>query len=191
MPHTTRTQDLREAFSSIITMILGLLRARGLRGLLQLPTLWLVSRELRRMAAEFLILLDAFRAGTLPPAPAPWIDEPQASQAAPAQPPATPRVRARAAACRRTRSEPAPAKPARAGVRARTVPRPSAPIPLGIAAATHRQKNCVLAACFSTPILLRYRNEMDVEKQARGAAPAPARGRAPGPYQWGSKGRCP
>ena len=124
----TRTQDLREAFSSIISMILGLLRAQGWRGLLHLPTLWLVSRELRRMGAEFCALLDAFRAGTLPPAPAPWTyDEPQESQAAPAEPAATPRVRARVAAPRRP-SQPAPAKPARAGsTRTRAVPRPANP----------------------------------------------------------------
>ena len=65
-----RTQDLREAFASIISMMLGLLRAQGLRGLLMLPTLWLVSREIRRIGERFTALLDAFRAGTLPlPAP--------------------------------------------------------------------------------------------------------------------------
>src|ERR1700677_3467016 len=126
-----RTQDLREAFASIIPMILGLLRAHGWRGLLHLPTLWLVSRELRRMGDQFCALLDAFRAGTLPPAPAPWTyDEPQESQAAPAEPAATPRVRARVAAPRRP-SQPAPAKPARAGsTRTRAVPRQFTPTPL-------------------------------------------------------------
>src|ERR1700678_1367718 len=143
-----RTQDLREAFASIIPMILGLLRAHGWRGLLHLPTLWLVSRELRPVGAPFCALLDAFRAGTLPPAPAPWNDdEPQESQAAPAQPAATPRVRARPAVTRgrRTRSVPAPAlaKPARASVRARTVPHPSAPTPFVIVRATEPQKNPV------------------------------------------------
>ena len=66
----TRNQDLREAFSSIISMILGLLHAHGLRGLLHLRTIWLFSRELRRLADEFVALFEAFQAGTLPlPAP--------------------------------------------------------------------------------------------------------------------------
>ena len=143
MSQTTRTQDLREAFSSIITMILGLLRAQGLRGLLQLPTLWLVSRELRRMAAEFLTLLDAFRAGTLPlPSVAPPI-APPARQAAP---PATPRVRARPTASRRRPSQSVPAKRARAGVRARTPFREPLPAPLALVRTTGAQKNSVLAA---------------------------------------------
>src|ERR1700677_960010 len=127
-----RTQDLREAFASIISMILGLLRAQGWRGLLHLPTLWLLSREMRRMGAEFCALLDAFRAGTLPPV-APWIDEPQESQAASAQPLATPRASARQASPRiRRPSQPAPAKPVRAGRRVRAPCRdqpPPNPIP--------------------------------------------------------------
>src|ERR1700677_3612558 len=92
-----RTQDLREAFASIIPMILGLLRAQGSRGLLHLPTLWLLSRELRRMGEQFNALLAAFRAGPLPPA-APCV-APPLEQAAPAQPrhpaarPANPRDR--------------------------------------------------------------------------------------------------
>src|ERR1700677_5134212 len=110
-----RTQDLREAFTSIISMILGLLRAQGWRGLIHLPTLWLVARELRRMGEEFAALLAAFRAGTLPlPAPAPPI-APQPLQAAPAPPPAMPSPAAPQAAPRhrRPRPQPAPAKPAR------------------------------------------------------------------------------
>jgi len=145
---TTKTQDLREAFTSIISMILGLLRAQGLRGLIHLPALWLLSRQLRRMAEEFCQLFDAWKAGTLPPipAPAPW-PTPQPRPAAPTQPRATPRVRARAAAPRRRPSQPAPA-----GARARTraVPRPSTPnplpAPLGIVLATASQKRPVLAA---------------------------------------------
>src|SRR5271156_921850 len=134
MKHATRTQDLREAFASIISMILGLLRAHGLRGLLPLPTLWMVAREIRRIGEELVALYDAFKAGTLPPvpAPAPW-PAPQQPQAAPTQPPATPRASARPAALRvrRPRPQPVPAKPARAGVRARTrtVRRRSTPDP--------------------------------------------------------------
>ena len=94
-------------------MILGLLRAQGLRGLLQLPTLWLVSRELRRMAAQFCSLLDAFRAGTLPPAP-PYT-APPAREPAPAHPRHR-SVRSASARQRRRSSRPAPAKRARAGV---------------------------------------------------------------------------
>ena len=124
MKNTSRTQDLREAFAGIISMMLGLLRARGLRGLLQLPTLWLAVREIRRMAEEFVALLDAFRAGTLPPVPAPPI--------APPCPPARPSARSsypRAARARtarrcRPRTEPAPAQPARTGVFARPCPVP-------------------------------------------------------------------
>jgi hypothetical protein len=179
----THTQDLREAVASIISMMLGVLRAQGWRGLLHLPEIVIVVFLLRSIAKRFAALMDAYAAGTLPVA----IPVPAPQERQPAHARATPRVASRPTSARRRH----PRRPARAGVRARTVPRPSAPIPLGIAAVTHRQKNCVLAACFSTPILLRYRNEMDVEKQARGAAPAPARGRAPGPYQWGSKGRCP
>ena len=69
-----RPQDLIEAVTSIIPMMLGLLRARGLRGLLELPKFWLFARELRRMAEEFTALLTALlRSGTLPPAPAPRV----------------------------------------------------------------------------------------------------------------------
>jgi hypothetical protein len=111
MKNTTRTQDLREAFTSIITMMLGLLRAHGLRGLLMLPTFWLVSRELRRLADEFCNLFAAFQAGTLPPV-------------APAQPPASPRLRAaRPNHARAARARPTPrrrpSQPARVAVVAR------------------------------------------------------------------------
>src|ERR1700678_3636134 len=108
----TQPQDLREAVASIISMILGLLRAQGWRGLLHLPTLWLVSRELRRMGDQFCALLDAFRAGTLPVyvAPAPLPQDPPSAPAA-ARP-----THARVAGARTTprRRQPAPAKPARA-----------------------------------------------------------------------------
>src|SRR5580658_4989316 len=93
----TRTQDLREAFASIISMMLGLLRAHGLRGLIHLPTLWLVSREMRRIAAAFTELFAAWQSGLIPPAPAP---APQPLQAAPAQPAASARPADRPAAPR-------------------------------------------------------------------------------------------
>jgi hypothetical protein len=70
-PSPTHPQDLREAFASIITMILGLLRAHGLRGLRHVPALWLAAREIRRGGEEFVALLDAFRAGALPSVAAP------------------------------------------------------------------------------------------------------------------------
>ena len=44
-----RTQDLREAFASIISMMLGLLRAHGVRGLIHLPALWLAAAQIRRI----------------------------------------------------------------------------------------------------------------------------------------------
>jgi hypothetical protein len=111
MNNTLRTQDLREAFSSIITMILGLLRAHGLRGLIYLPSTWLLDRELRRIADEFCQLFATWQAG-LPP------------RAVPAQPPATPRVRAARpshAQSPRARKAPLrrPVQPARAGAFAR------------------------------------------------------------------------
>src|ERR1700691_4059443 len=98
----TQPQDLREAFTSIISMMLGLLRAHGLRGLIHLPALWVAAREIRRIGAEVIALYDASRPGTLPPVPAPD-PAPQQRQAAPAQPPATPRAPARAAAPRHRR----------------------------------------------------------------------------------------
>ena len=76
----TRSQDLREAVASIISMMLGLLRAHGLRGLLHLPTLWLVSREIRRIGERFNALFAALQAGTLTlplPAPVPTMPERQ------------------------------------------------------------------------------------------------------------------
>ena len=66
----TRTQDLREAFASIISMMLGLLRAHGLRGLLYLPEVWLASREIKRIGEAFCEMFAAWGAG-LASAPAP------------------------------------------------------------------------------------------------------------------------
>src|SRR5580704_8977304 len=65
-----RKQHLSEAvaglISTIVKMMLGLLRARGLRGLLELPALFRFVRDLRRLAEEFATLFAAFKAGTLP-----------------------------------------------------------------------------------------------------------------------------
>jgi hypothetical protein len=107
-PRTTKPQDLREAFASIITMILGLLRAHGLRGLRHLPALSQAAHELRRLGDEFCDLFAAFQAGTLPPVPAP---APQPLQAAPTQLAAPPRASARPAALRHRRSRPSQPAP--------------------------------------------------------------------------------
>ena len=73
-----RIQDLREAFASIISMMLGLLRAQGLRGLVYLPEVWLATRAMKRIAEEFCALFAAW-AGGFASTPAP-----QPRQAAPA-----------------------------------------------------------------------------------------------------------
>src|ERR1700721_1047258 len=109
----TRTQDLREAFTSIISMMLGILRAQGLRGLRHLPEIILVVFLLRSIGKRFAALMDAHAAGTLPLTP-PGTAGPEwpalYSQAAAAS-----RVRARITASRgashRVRRQ--PAKPAR------------------------------------------------------------------------------
>src|SRR5580658_8973874 len=100
MTHTPRThpQDLREAFTSIITMMLGLLRAQGLRGLLQFPQIVLVVFLLRAIAKRFAALMDAHAAGTLK-LPAPDTAPPE-WLAAYSRAAATPRVRARSATAR-------------------------------------------------------------------------------------------
>src|SRR5580692_10513655 len=124
-----RKQHLSEAvagvISKIVEMMLGLLRARGLRGLLELPTLFLFVRDLRRLAKEFATLFEAFKAGTrtqVAPEPEP---EPQEWQPAPARPAATPRTRVR------TRSH-AP-RPRRARPRIVRIPRPCFGTPAPIA----------------------------------------------------------
>ena len=52
-----RFQHLSEAFNSIISMMLASLRARGLRGLLDLPQTIMVAIYLRRIGREFAALL--------------------------------------------------------------------------------------------------------------------------------------
>jgi hypothetical protein len=105
-----RPQDLAEAVAGMVSMIigtmLGLLRARGLRGLLELPAHFRLALELRRMAKDFVALFEAFRNRTLPPLPPAPAPAPQEWQPAPAQPPATPRVAARPAPATRRRQPP-------------------------------------------------------------------------------------
>ena len=112
-----RIQHLREAFAGIISMMLGLLRAHGLRGLLYLPEVWLATREIKRIGEAFCEMFAAWAAG-----PA------SARQPTPARTGATPRVAARRTSLRRRRPQPAPAKVARAGVRARPYATPGPPI---------------------------------------------------------------
>src|ERR1700723_35067 len=120
-----RIQDLREAFASIISMMLGLLRAHGLRGLVYLPEVWLATRAMKRIAEEFCALFAAW-AGGFASTPAP-----QPRQAAPA--PSRPAVPAPA---HRTASRPrlshrATARVARArSTRVHAPPRPCSPSPL-------------------------------------------------------------
>ena len=94
-----RFQHLAEAFNSIISMMLSMLRARGWRGLLDLPQAFLAAIYLRRLAREFTALLASIDLSALPP-PAPAAQVPPAQPAAPA--PAA-RTRPRPAACRGAR----------------------------------------------------------------------------------------
>ena len=144
---TINPQDLRARFAGIISMMLVILRAHGWRALIHLPTLWLAEREMRRIAAAFCELFDAWHAGLIAPAtPAP---APQQPQAARAQSAATPRPIA--PRHRRARRQPAPAIAAHAGACARTrVVAPASPMPvprpLAIVRTSAAQKNPVLAA---------------------------------------------
>ena len=131
-----RVQDLREAFTNIITMMLGLLRAHGLRGLLYLPAAWQLDRELRSIADEFCQLFATWQAGALTPS-------------APAHPSATPRVRARPTAARRNPRAPNLRTHAFSRVQAPyrdPSPPLRAPIPFHVVRAPLPQKNPVFAA---------------------------------------------
>ena len=91
-------QRLTEAFASIISMMLGMIRAQGWRSLLNLPELWLTARQLRRFGEEFAALMATlmadFKAGRLvPPAPSAVPPEQEATYAAL---PESPRPAARA-----------------------------------------------------------------------------------------------
>src|SRR3984957_15868712 len=103
----THTQDLREAVASIISMMLGLLRAQGWRGLLRLPEIAMGVFLLRGIGKRFGALLGAHAPAPRPLAPA--------SPAPPELPgaaghPRSARPSARAVAPRRRR----PSQPARA-----------------------------------------------------------------------------
>jgi hypothetical protein len=72
-----RIQHLTEAFASIISMMLGMLRVHGWRCLLHLPEIWLTARYLRRLGEQFAALMADFKAGRLVlPTPAPWTAPP-------------------------------------------------------------------------------------------------------------------
>src|SRR5580698_5014886 len=122
-----RKQHLSEAvaglISTIVKMMLGLLRARGLRGLLELPTLFRFVRDLRRLAEEFSTLFAAFKAGIRPvPPPAPE-PAPREWQPTPARAAATPRKRVR----------PRTPRPRRARPKTARIPRPCFGTPAPIA----------------------------------------------------------
>ena len=125
MKNTTRTQDLREAVASIISMMLGLLRAQGWRGLRHLPEIVMVVFLLRSIGKRFAALMDAHAAGTLPLA-TPGAAPPQ-WPAAYSHDAATPRVRASRGASHRVRRQ--SAKPARARLPRATVAARPHPIP--------------------------------------------------------------
>src|ERR1700722_9886511 len=110
--HTTHPQDLRARIAGIISMMLVILRAHGWRGLIHLPTLWLVSREIRRIGEQFAALMAAFKAGTLPPVPAQIPTTPRLPACPDARPIHARATGARTAPCRRP-SQSAPAQPAR------------------------------------------------------------------------------
>jgi len=63
----SRSQHLAGAFNSIIAMMLASLRARGLRGLLDLPKTILLGLYLRRIGKEFAAIIASVDLGNLPP----------------------------------------------------------------------------------------------------------------------------
>src|SRR5271155_3965625 len=90
-------QHLSDAFTSIISMMLAAIRARGWRCLRDLPMLVLAAIELHRMGREFAAtmatLMAELKAGILcPPAPEPALPDPQAEYAGS---PEAPRLAAR------------------------------------------------------------------------------------------------
>jgi hypothetical protein len=112
-----RSQDLSEAFASIIEMMLRTIRVHRFRRLIYLPILWLIGMQLRRIGKEFAALTAAHKAGTLRP-PAPLI-APEDQKAACAQPEAIPGPPARPDpedVDQQPPAVPAPTKPVRAPV---------------------------------------------------------------------------
>ena len=97
----TRFQHLSDAFNSIISMLLAALRARGLRGLLDLPNMIIAAIYLRRLGREFAALIASLSSLDLsalpPPAPAlpPAMPALPDHPAAPAQPASSARPRPR------------------------------------------------------------------------------------------------
>jgi hypothetical protein len=82
----SRFQHLAGAFNSIIKMMLAMIRARGLRGLIDLPKMILLALYLRRIGKEFAALIASLDAGALaPPTAAPWPTQ-QGTPAQPAEP---------------------------------------------------------------------------------------------------------
>jgi len=110
--NNSRPQDLSKAFSSIISMMLMAIRARGWRWcLLHLPEIWRTERDLRQMGEEFAALVADFRAGVFtPPPPAPLPDPPEPEAEYAWSPPA-PRPAARPNPAPRTRRAPAIHRP--------------------------------------------------------------------------------
>ena len=123
-----RPQDLAEAVTSLISMtielMLGLIRARGLAALRELPTHLRLALELRRFGQEFAALLAAFRAGTLPPPPPAPASRPV---------PASPRPSATPRASVRARTPARAARPRRARPAIAPIPRPPRRTPAAIA----------------------------------------------------------
>src|SRR5580704_2279701 len=146
-----RKQHLSEAVSGLISkivgMMLGLLRARGLRGLLELPALFRFVFELRRLSQEFVTLFAAFKAGTRTPvAPAPEAaPEPAHPSAAPRRA-QHPRARTRAPRARRARPRIACIPRPCFGTPAPIAPLRSLPKPLVAVHATGPPKNPHLAS---------------------------------------------
>jgi hypothetical protein len=113
-----RPQDLSAAFASLITMMLQAVRARGWRGLKDLPEMWRAVMYVRQQEKALADLMADFLAGKLPPPPpaperAPWID-PAEWQATSAQSPAPP--------CPAARTDPA------ARARGQSAERPTLPV---------------------------------------------------------------
>ena len=160
-----RKQHLSEAvaglISTIVKMMLGLLRARGLRGLLELPTLFRFVRDLRRLAEEFSTLFAAFKAGIRP------VSSPGGR--APPRESGNPRLRARPQR-HASESAPAPQDPAAlppesrasralaSALRRPLRPRAPSPSPVSPSAPPARQKIRIFTRALRRPISLRHRN---------------------------------
>jgi len=114
-----RVQHLADAFNSIISMMLAALRARGLRGLLDLPNMIITAIYLRRLGREFAALVASLASIDLSALPT-------QVAAAPVQPVSTPGAQPRPLA-RRPR--------ARSG--ARRAHRPASAHPVAVQPARH------------------------------------------------------